>query len=217
MKFYNIDLKNKYPSFKKGEDYYDFNQLHYYYDDYTSTAVEQNEPEETSLNDIAFELPKLSYKAYTSLPIEEAHSIISSFELRNKWYALIDYLIYDDYRVNRGGSMHNCISGSQVFNVKTLNPKLIKGDYVYGETTTDIPNLSHFSIHFSLSRHNDKTKIAVKAFFEYSTTDTQLQQEIFNTLDHDLKETKRLLAMLCDAHAEKSSGEATQTMYSKIC
>ncbi|MFS4457299.1 DUF2652 domain-containing protein [Maribacter sp. 2304DJ31-5] len=196
--FYEVDMQRDYPSFKKGRDRYDFGSFTYFFDDYSGINTEKKGLHMRIPSKPAGE-PKLLLNEYTNLDILNTYKIISSFEHRTKWYKLIDDLIYDEFRVNRGGTVHNCVSGSEVYKVETLSTVAMDDAYIYAERTQDIENLSDFSFYITLFKDsNDRTQLKLEVFFEYETEDTQVQSRIKMKLFSVWRESMARLVALLD-------------------
>lgn len=175
--FYGVNL-NKEPSFQSLQDDYGFGKVKYFYKNFAQIKIENR-----SSNNQFFQKPKtppkLTFNTVLEANIVNAYSIMSDFNVRTVWYKLVDNLLYDELRVNRIGTRHCCISGSNIYKVDTLGTKGNNEQLIYGERTEDIKHLSTFSYYMNLSPINKgKTCLQTEVFYDYSINDIGVQDEI---------------------------------------
>jgi hypothetical protein len=140
--------------------------------------------------------PKLEYKTVLDTGILNAYQVITDFSIRTVWYKLVDKLLFDELRINRIGTRHNCISGSQVYKVDTLGIKGSNDQLIYGEKTDDIEHLKTFSYYRSLTKDFLETLLTTQVYFDYPTNDIKIQQQIKETMGKVWKDSiKRLSAL----------------------
>lgn len=185
--YYEMDL-NQDSSFQTMQDEYDFGKVKYFYKNYTQFKVNKNNSD-SELAKKPTILPKLKYKTVLDTEILDAYNVITDFSIRTVWYKLVDKLLFDELRINRMGTRHNCISGSNVYKVDTLGTKGSNGQLIYGEKTEDIEHLKSFLYYMTLTKGSKGTFLTTEVYFDYSNDDVEIQRQIKETMDKVWKDS----------------------------
>jgi len=166
--YYNYKFDTK-SLFEKKEDDYDFGKSTYYYLTFDQFKEDELVTEQRLLHKPKGE-PQISLEVKIPANTKLVYKYISDLNLRKSWNKFIKRLDYDEHRVNRIGTKHDCIVGSNTLKVETIGLKNMKDDtMVYGEKTGNAPFLNS-NIHFIyLNKINkDSTNLKLEIFLTFT-------------------------------------------------
>lgn len=112
--------------------------------------------------------PDLKLEVTIGAPQEELFEYISNLQKRGSWDTVPRKLEFEQDRVNRQGTEHNCIVGANTLRFKTGKSKNSEGtEQIYTEYTEDFPLLRKYQYYVLLeSLAPQKTLVQVLIFFE---------------------------------------------------
>lgn len=105
--YYGINLDED-SSFETTQDDYDLGTIKYFYKDLAQFKITKKDSTTNALAIKPNQSPKLTFTTILDSEISEAFSVITDFSIRTVWYKLVDNLLFDEFRVNRIGTRHNC-------------------------------------------------------------------------------------------------------------
>ncbi|MGB3606048.1 MAG: DUF2652 domain-containing protein [Psychroserpens sp.] len=157
--------KDAIPEFTINHDVYDYGTSQYAYTKLES-FVKLKDPE-IKITVKPSRNPEIYFDLEVTSDLDTAINYIADLRRRSEWYKLVNSLEFDDLRINQAGTVHQCIVGTNVFNVETLKWKLNKDERGYGERTFDIPNIATYQQYITLSQNQDTVHIKLEVFLDF--------------------------------------------------
>ena len=164
LDFYNRE-KDTIPEFRSNQDVYDYGTLAYAYTELESRVELKNY--ETKITVKPNRNPEIHFEIAVRNDVDTAIAYISDLRRRSEWYTLVNSLEFDDLRINQAGAVHQCIVGTNLFNVETIKWELNEGDRGYGERTFDMPNITTYQHYLTLNQNQDKVHIKLEVFMDF--------------------------------------------------
>ncbi len=175
--------------FEEKSEEYDFGTSHYFFKE---LKVEKKQIKQEIIKP-AFS-PQIYEEILIPRDINYVYNFISDFRIRTSWYKLVDRLKYDELRLNRVGTTHTCIAGSNVFRVETLGDSQNSAGLIYGEKTADIKNLKLFTYYMTvLSKSTDSSQINLEVFLEFDEISNKEKEGILSMVKMAWKESLKYL------------------------
>ncbi|MDY8135757.1 DUF2652 domain-containing protein [Aquimarina sp. 2201CG5-10] len=180
--YYEQTLDNS--EFEEKADHYDFGISHYYFKELESEKAIKR----PALKKPAYE-PQIDMQITIPGNVNQVYQFISDFKVRTSWYKLIDRLDYDEFRINRIGTTHNCISGSDIFKVETLGDRSkTNNSLVYGERTADIKNLDLYSYYLTVQqKEQNYSVLKAEVYLDFKPIEEVQKKEIIKNLEEAWK------------------------------
>lgn len=174
--FYNESILEF--GFEEKADVYDFGRSHYFF----KTLQSKKNKIEHKIVKPNF-LPQINEQIIIPKDVNHVYQFISDFSLRTSWYKLVERLDYDALRLNRVGTTHQCISGSDVFKVETLGDSQNNAELIYGERTADIENLKGYTYYLTVTPNGDTTtQLTIEVFLEFEELNDEKKQEVLQNI-----------------------------------
>ncbi len=126
--------------------------------------------------------PSITIEKYFDENVQNIFRYVSELKYRHLWDREVKKIEFDENRVNRIGTQHNC-----VLNIGSLHFKTIANDatddLVYGESTKDMMFAKNFSYIIKLHKTaENKTKVEVNLFLELNTLGTFMKSNILKMI-----------------------------------
>lgn len=154
-------------------------QLDYFYKNLENIQRNVQIPDENgNIENIENALPTITLEKILDDNAQNIFTVISELKYRHLWDKEVKKIEFDENKVNRIGTQHNC-----VLNIGNLNFETIANDtsddLVYGESTKDMMFTKNFSYFIKLHKiTSTKTKVEVNLFLELNTIGTFMQSNI---------------------------------------
>lgn len=176
--------------FEEKADEYDFGISHYFFKELKTNKLQKR----AKLIKPDYE-PQINIQITIPRDVNYVYKFISDFEVRASWYKLVDRLDYDDFRINRIGTTHNCIAGVNVFKVETLGEVAnVNNSLVYGERTADIQDLSLYTYYLTVkSNGKNSSQLKAEVFLEFETNDIKIKKDTLISLTKAWKKSLSFL------------------------
>ncbi len=126
--------------------------------------------------------PSITIEKYFDENVQNVFTYVSELKYRHLWDKEVKKIKFDQNKVNRIGTQHNC-----VLNIGSLHFKTIANDtsdgLVYGESTKDMMFAKNFSYIIKLHKmEENKTKVEVNLFLELNTLGTFMKSNILKMI-----------------------------------
>ncbi len=154
-------------------------QLDYFYKNLENIQRNVQIPDENgNIENIENALPTITLEKILDDNAQNIFTVISELKYRHLWDKEVKKIEFDENKVNRIGTQHNC-----VLNIGNLNFETIANDtsddLIYGESTKDMMFTKNFSYFIKLHKiAENKTKVEVNLFLELNTIGTFMQSNI---------------------------------------
>lgn len=154
-------------------------QLDYFYKNLENIQRNvQIQDENGKVENIENALPTITLEKILDDNAQNIFTLISELKYRHLWDKEVKKIEFDENKVNRIGTQHNC-----VLNIGNLNFETIANDtsddLVYGESTKDMMFAKNFSYFIKLHKIDEnKTKVEVNLFLELNTIGTFMKSNI---------------------------------------
>ncbi|MBZ9730643.1 DUF2652 domain-containing protein [Salegentibacter sp. JZCK2] len=176
-----LNLDPEISGFKKIESKYDIHILPYYYKDLNTykTPIKKESEKNNILID---EKADFIIERDIQIPIERAFELISNFKYRQLWDSSLTAITFDETQVNRSGSNHTCIIGSQKMKFETVGIDS-EADLSYGESTSNLPMANNYRFYILLDKldHNS-TRVKVLNYVNLNWMGKIIRKSIYNKL-----------------------------------
>ena len=114
--------------------------------------------------------------------VQEIYTYISELKYRHLWDKEVKKIKFDENRVNRIGTQHNCILKVGNLNFETI-ANTTSDDLVYGENTKDLMFAKNFSYLIKLHKISEnKTKVVVNLYLELNTLGAFMKSNIYRMI-----------------------------------
>lgn len=180
-----------------GKETYDFGEIDYFY-----LPLGELKKDVPYVPPIPVDIPqhKLVYEEeLIETDCLSLYEVISNFKYRKLWNKHIKQLDYDESRLNRVGTQHQCIVGRG----KKLMPVTIKKQVepkqlVYGERIKEIPFVKNLHIYFVLEEAGQKkTRLIAEVYADFTIFGQIFKFAVTTvfkkTIRENLKEIKNLI------------------------
>jgi hypothetical protein len=102
--------------------------------------------------------------------VDVVFEVVTNFEYRLKWNKDIDKIIYDKEKVNRIGTKHRCVIGSQNLDIETVgnnfgDDKLVFGERIVKARMYSIPVVKEFTVYYIISKDRGGTNLRIEVHF----------------------------------------------------
>lgn len=165
----------------KTSETYDLKSLEYFYKNLES--IQKNVQITTdygNVENIENNIPSIILEKIIDDNAQNIFTYISELKYRHLWDKEVKKIEFDENKVNRIGTQHNCVLNIGNLNFETIaNDTSNDYDLVYGESTKDMMFAKNFSYFIKLHRIDEnKTNVEVNLFLELNTIGTFMQSNI---------------------------------------
>ncbi|MBU2526828.1 MAG: DUF2652 domain-containing protein [Bacteroidetes bacterium] len=188
------------PDFMKlaisGSNTYDFGSI-----DYVYVPLEALKQEVPYVPPIPVDIPKhklVFREAVITADSLSLYELISNFKYRTLWNKNIRKIDYEEDRLNRVGTEHQCIvKGGKKLVPMTIKKHVKPKQLVYGERMNEIPFVKTLHIYFLVEAIDDKTShLTAEVYADFSIFGIVFKyfiQKVFhNTIKSNMEEIKKL-------------------------
>lgn len=122
--------------------------------------------------------PTITIEKYFDENAQNIFTYVSELKYRHLWDKEVKRIEFDENKVNRIGTQHNCILNIGNLNFETIARENSE-DLIYGESTKDMMFAKNFSYLIKLQKiAENKTKVEVNLFLELNTLGTFMKSNI---------------------------------------
>lgn len=184
-------------AWKKNTEIYDLNSLDYFYKDLD--GLKTNLSLETPKNDqsnFKNDSPILTIKNVFQSNAQDIYTYVSELKYRHLWDKEVKRIEFDQSKVNRVGTEHNCILNLGSLKFKTITEPT-SNSLVYGEQTKGLMFTKNYSYLIKLIKLDEHTtKVTLDIYITFSTMGKFMQHSILKTVSKmwklKLEELERL-------------------------
>ncbi len=198
FELYKNELDN---SWHKATEMFDLINLEYFYKN-LETIKDKIQIENHDLNNInqINSVPVLTLEKTFNANILDIHSYISKLKYRHLWDKDVKRIEYDERKINRIGTEHNCITNLGSLKFETIAAPSSE-DLIYGEKTKDMIFTKNYSYLIELHKINEaSTKITLNVFIDFTTLGIFIKPNILKMVE---KMWKRKLEKLQEVSKNK--------------
>ena len=164
----------------KTNESYNSEPLDYFYKSLKSTQDnEQIATEIENIETIENSIPSITIEKYFNENVQTVFSYVSELKYRHLWDKKVKKIEFDENKVNRIGTQHNCMLNIGNLNFETITHE-DSDNLVYGESTKDMMFTKNFSYLIKFHKiEENSTKIEVNLFLEFNTLGTFMKSNLF--------------------------------------
>ena len=164
---------------------FDFGPLKYFYKS-LENLIENKKTEfenEANTENLKINIPTLTIEKIFDVNRDIIFNYITELKYRHLWDKDVKRIDFDDTKVNREGTEHNCVLKLGNLKFITLPSKITENKLVYGEKTKSMMFTKNFSYFFTLKEVNkNKTKVELTLFVELNTLGVFMRSSIMKML-----------------------------------
>ena len=98
-------------------------------------------------------------------PVSEVYELVTNFEARLLWNHDAEELTYEEGRVNRVGTKHNCLVHGTLLEFETITADFGEDRLVYGERILDSPLVDDVAFYYILESEGDSTRVRLEVHY----------------------------------------------------
>ncbi len=122
--------------------------------------------------------PSITIEKIFNENAQNIYTYISELKYRHLWDKEVKKIEFDDNKVNRIGTHHNCVLNIGNLNFETIAHET-SNDLIYGESTKDMMFTKNFSYIIKLHKIDEnKTNVEVTIFLKLTTIGTFMRSNI---------------------------------------
>ena len=167
----------------KSNEMYDLLNISYFYKNLESIQKKvQAEFKNDTNNNTENSIPTLEIEKVFDHDIQNIYAYISELKYRHLWDKGVKKLEFDEHKVNRVGTEHNCVLNIGNLKFETITDSS-SNNFIYGERTKDIlftKNVSYFIALHKIDEH--KTALKVSLFLELTTIGTFMKSTMIKII-----------------------------------
>lgn len=138
--------------------------------------------EKVAVENIENSTPSITIEKYFDDNVQNIFTYVSELKYRHLWDKEVKKIEFDENRVNRIGTQHNCVLNIGNLNFETITHET-SNDLVYGESTKDMMFAKNFSYLIKLYKiEENRTKVEVNIFLELNTLGTFMKSNILKMI-----------------------------------
>jgi hypothetical protein len=107
----------------------------------------------------------ITREVFVPLPPEEAYELISNFDQRLLWNRGVDDLVYDQDRVNRMGTRHQCLIDGSLLDFESVTRDFGPNRLVYGERILGKTPVIDPTLYYILEAQGEGTRVCVEVHY----------------------------------------------------
>jgi hypothetical protein len=156
---------------------YDQQEVKYFYKN-LSHIKNEIEVEAIQLQETNESPPIINIQKTMNADIDSIYLLISDLKCRHLWDQDVKRIDYDENKLNRIGTQHNCILQFGNLNFETISEKLNES-LIYGEKTKDMLFVKDFHYVIRLDKINDKkSNLTLELYLEFTTIGNMMKNNI---------------------------------------
>ena len=157
--------KKEWLSIKRGSDTYkNFGKFDYSYIPIKNLLKEVVEPSQISFPELSFD--KIIFENTIDAPVDLIYENFTNLDKRMEWNKDIKEIILHGNSLNKIGSSHTCLVGSDSLDIESIGRIENKDQIVYGERTNKFRGLRDIIKIYSFEKEGDKTILKVEVDYK---------------------------------------------------
>ena len=182
---------------------FDFGNMNYFYKNLEShTEIDQSQSDATENENIEIFTPELTLENTFDANIQSIYTYLSEFKYRHLWYKEVKSMDFDEHKVNRVGTQHNCVLNFGKFNFETTSSKSTD-TLMYGEKTKDMMFTTKYSYVIKLNEiDNNKTNVELDVFLDFTTLGSFMKSNILKVVTKSWENKLKNLHELSKKHIQ---------------
>ncbi|MFK5959714.1 MAG: DUF2652 domain-containing protein [Lutibacter sp.] len=167
----------------KSSEMYDLLDISYFYKNLESIQKKvQLEFKNNTIYTTEKSIPTLEIERTIDFNIQDIYAFISELKYRHLWDKEIKKLEFDENKINRIGTEHNCVLNIGNLKFETITDSS-SNDFMYGESTKDLRFTKNFSYFIKLHKiEENRTNVKVSLFLELTTIGSFINVTIFKKI-----------------------------------
>lgn len=163
----------------KANETYDLKNLEYFYKNFENVTNSIKIKDKVHSNKIIENrIPTLTIEKIFNANMQNVYTYISELKYRHLWDKDVKKIDFDNNKINRAGTEHNCI-----FNIGSMEFETLKisssDDLSYSENTKDMMFVKDFTYLIKLHSINEnKTQIIINLFLDFTTIGNFIKKNI---------------------------------------
>jgi len=166
-------------SWQKTTKNYDLTNLDYFYKN-LEIIKDKIQIENTASNSKKLEntLPVLTIEKTFNANIQDVYNYVTELKYRHLWDKEVKRIEYDESKINRIGTEHNCVLKLGNLKFETISTPS-SNSLVYGEKTKDMMFTNNYSYLIKLQKKNENTtQITLTIYLDFNTIGTFIKSTI---------------------------------------
>ncbi|NCT10432.1 MAG: DUF2652 domain-containing protein [Flavobacteriia bacterium] len=166
-------------SWQKTTENYDLTNLDYFYKN-LEIIKDKIQIENTASNSKKLEntLPVLTIEKTFNANIQDVYNYVTELKYRHLWDKEVKRIEYDESKINRIGTEHNCVLKLGNLKFETISTPS-SNSLVYGEKTKDMMFTNNYSYLIKLQKKNENTtQITLTIYLDFNTIGTFIKSTI---------------------------------------
>lgn len=178
---------------------YDSKPLNYFYKNFGHIKDSVGRNEEHSDKRVAnYSTPFLTFEHVFSANVDEVYKYISELKYRHLWDKEAKRIEFEENKLNRVGTQHNCVLNIGSLNFETISPKA-PDQLAYGETTEDLMFTRRFTYLIKLDKETENsTKVNTELYVEFTTVGSFMKSNLRRSMKKTWKNKLKDLQIICE-------------------
>jgi hypothetical protein len=109
---------------------------------------------------------QITQEVHIPLPLGETFEMVSNFDQRLLWNRGVDELVYDQDRVNRVGTRHQCVIDGSFIDFETVTSNLGPDKLVYGERILSKAPVDEPTLYYILQEESGGTRVRAEVHYQ---------------------------------------------------
>lgn len=195
LAFEALQLQQAAHELVKLDSKYDISIRSYYYVPLDKYRKEPSEPVSSEAKIGIDKKAEIIVEKEIAVPLQVVYELVSNFKYRKSWDDSLTSIQFEEAKVNRVGSRHNCIIGNRQLGFKTVANIDFQADKVYAEKTEDIPMTSNYQYYILLDAISEnKTLVKVLNFVELNTLGKVFKKRVYKKINYNWNKKLKNLA-----------------------
>lgn len=172
---YEVFEKEIDAGWEKDAQVYDLQEIKYFYKNLS--FIEKELKIEQQIKSVIEDEkePKYSIQKTMNACIDTLYELISELKYRHLWDEDVKELKFDENKINRVGTQHNCVLQFGSLNFETISEKS-ESSRIYGEKTTEMLFTNDFYYVIKLTQISDEqTNLELEFFIDFTTIGQLMQ------------------------------------------
>ena len=168
-------------SWEKQSQIYDLHEIKYFYKNLSSIKKELKIEQSKSIIEEDKE-PNYNIQKTMDVNIDKLYELISELKYRHLWDEAVKELKFDENKINRVGTQHNCVLQFGNLNFETISEKS-ESNRIYGEKTTEMLFTNDFYYVIKLSRiSEEQTNLKLEIYIDFTSIGHLMQATLLKML-----------------------------------
>ena len=168
-------------SWEKQTQVYDFQEINYFYKNLSFIEKELTIEQSKSVIEEDKE-PNYSIQKTMDANIDALYELLSELKYRHLWDEEVKELKFDENKINRVGTQHNCVLQFGSLNFETISEKS-EISRIFGEKTTEMLFTNDFYYVIKLTPINaEQTNLELEFFIDFTTIGQLMQVTLLKML-----------------------------------